>query len=489
MGRLPYPNFHSALDSPKHETLNVFKILSYNPATVNHWINIGHAHFKDFSLSKRERELLILLTTAKFRSTYEWTHHARVSDKFGISDRQRSEIAAAGRCAQYFGGGLFDAGAGFSEKDVTLLALLETIIEQPYVANELWAKAKRTFSEREIVEIISVQHKLDELLSKLVIFFWPVASFLHPALFLHSLAFSGTFAAGWTLVTLETWRNGNAWTLSGFSVHLGLIAQVLTFAFATPVYGFVHLLTSRTASTPSRGNMRIPYAVLKSLPLVFLVGNAVPSLAMVLPYSATNTVAVKQLLTAVWQPWPAYTAFGLTAAHFLLGGVFTSGDAGTLDGRKKSASAIRYIYAIAFGNAALSHLIAATVSVGTVVAPKVFHVDYVSVLHPAKILEAVLPWAENPVAQIKTLGDGVHVFLGWDYKIGTASLLLWAVVLYARAHVHYEGKCVSLLPFLGKIATLTALVGPAATAVELMWEREEFVLQSEDKQLAAKKKN
>lgn len=57
--------------------------------------------------------------------------------------------------------------------------------------------------------------KLDELLSKLVAFFWPIAAFQHPGLFLHSLAFSGTFAAGWTLVTLETWRSGNAWTLSG----------------------------------------------------------------------------------------------------------------------------------------------------------------------------------------------------------------------------------------------------------------------------------
>lgn len=58
-------------------------------------------------------------------------------------------------------------------------------------------------------------YKLDELISKLVIFFWPISAALHPALFLHTLAFAGTFAAGWTLVTLEAWRNGNAWTLSG----------------------------------------------------------------------------------------------------------------------------------------------------------------------------------------------------------------------------------------------------------------------------------
>lgn len=234
--------------------------------------------------------------------------------------------------------------------------------------------------------------------------------------------------------------------------------------------------------------MRIPYAVLVSFPLVFLIGNSVPSVAMILPLSSVNTIEIKQLLTALWQPWPAYTGFGLTAAHFLFGNVFTSGDKPTPDGRKKTAGALRYIYAIAFGNAAISHLAAATLTIGTVIAPKIFHPDYAVALHPTKVLQTLLPWT-SPVAQIQTLGDGVNNFLRWDYNLGTASLLLWTSVLYIRAHRHYEGKAVSALPFLAKIATLSALVGPAAAAVEIMWEREEFVLQSEDKALATKKKN
>ncbi|KAM3441580.1 hypothetical protein NHJ13734_002804 [Beauveria thailandica] len=332
-------------------------------------------------------------------------------------------------------------------------------------------------------------HKLDELVSKLVVFFWPVASFGHPALSLHSIAFSGTFAAGWMLVTLEAWRDGSAWTLSAFTVPVGVAAQVLTFAFATPVYGLLHLLTSAAASVPSRANMHIPYAVLQALPLVFLLGNAVPSLAMILPLSSWNTPAVKQLLVALWQPWPVYTAFGLTAAHLVLGGVLTAGDSPTPAGRKKSAGALRFVYALAFGNAAVSHLVAVTVTVGTAFAPAIFDPDYAVSLHPSKVLQTVLPWAANPVAQIQTLGDGVNIFLRWDYVLGTTSLLLWATVLHARAYKHYEGKCVDVVSLLAKIATLYAVVGPAGAAVELMWEREEFALQTEDKALTTKKKN
>lgn len=55
----------------------------------------------------------------------------------------------------------------------------------------------------------------DKLLTTLTVFFWPTVDGSHPALFIHSLAFSGTFAAAWVLVTLETWRVGNAWSLAG----------------------------------------------------------------------------------------------------------------------------------------------------------------------------------------------------------------------------------------------------------------------------------
>lgn len=157
MGRLPYPKFHSELDSPKHETLNVFKILSYSPSTVNHWINIGHAHFKSLSLTTRDRELAILLSTAKFRSTYEWTHHMLASGRVGITKTQLAEMEAAGRDTQYFGSQKFNTEAGFSERDVMLLTLVENIIEQPYVSDALWLKAKQVFSEREVIELISIQ--------------------------------------------------------------------------------------------------------------------------------------------------------------------------------------------------------------------------------------------------------------------------------------------------------------------------------------------
>lgn len=56
--------------------------------------------------------------------------------------------------------------------------------------------------------------KIDELLTLLTTFFWPATDGSHPALLLHTIGFSGTFGAAWILVTLESWRRGNAWTIA-----------------------------------------------------------------------------------------------------------------------------------------------------------------------------------------------------------------------------------------------------------------------------------
>ncbi|KAF7591038.1 hypothetical protein BBP40_002056 [Aspergillus hancockii] len=157
MARLPYPDFRTQHASSKHSTINVLKLLSYSTATVDHWANVGNAQFKHLALSDRDRELVILLSTAKFQSTYEWTHHIPISTKAGVTPEQRSEIKKAGKQSKYFSNRSFSSATGFSVKDQVLLTFVETIIEHPEVSDELWARIRGSFSDREIVEIISLQ--------------------------------------------------------------------------------------------------------------------------------------------------------------------------------------------------------------------------------------------------------------------------------------------------------------------------------------------
>lgn len=156
MARLPYPDYHTP-HAKSRSILNVMKLLSHSTATVNHWADVGNAQFKHLSLSPRDRELVIMLTTSKFNSAYEWTHHLPLSLKAGVTKKQQTALQASAKQKNYFIDGTYDPEAEFGEKDLILLTFVESIIQQPEVSDELWERVKATFSDREIVEIISLQ--------------------------------------------------------------------------------------------------------------------------------------------------------------------------------------------------------------------------------------------------------------------------------------------------------------------------------------------
>ncbi|KAJ5752581.1 hypothetical protein N7520_009498 [Penicillium odoratum] len=305
---------------------------------------------------------------------------------------------------------------------------------------------------------------IDRLLTVLTTFFYPALDGQSSTLLLHSIGFSGTFGAAWTLVVLESWRRGNAGTIAAFPAVFGLAAQVLTFAFATPLICALQLGCSVTARRPHADNIRVPRVVLAVLPAVFVIGFLVPTNLMVLPAPAVISSDWKQIAIASWHPWPAYVSFLTTAAYYVLGPFFTKN-------QRASISALRWVYASAFIHAGLSHLVTLIVSVATVVAPALFDARFVDSLHPSKVYSFPVPWSGLTV---NTVAEGVHVFLRWDYMIGSAGILLWALKLHTVAHRQILSS-ISWTSLLFKVALLTALSGPAGAAVELMWERDELI--------------
>ncbi|KAF4842175.1 hypothetical protein CGCSCA4_v008920 [Colletotrichum siamense] len=152
MARLPSPD-------PQAKGLNVLKQFAHAPATAKHWGSIGAAQFKNLELSNKNRELAILLSTAKFRSTYEFSHHVPVSTKEGVTDAQREVLIQAGKQKGFLAGQessekLKDL---FTQKERALLVFLEAVIESPEVDDKVFAGAKAELSDREIVELITLQ--------------------------------------------------------------------------------------------------------------------------------------------------------------------------------------------------------------------------------------------------------------------------------------------------------------------------------------------
>ncbi|KAJ5807335.1 hypothetical protein N7447_010791 [Penicillium robsamsonii] len=321
---------------------------------------------------------------------------------------------------------------------------------------------------------------VDNVLALLTVFFYPTLDGHNPSLLLHSIGFSGTFGATWTLIVLESWRKGNAGTVAAYPTIFGLIAQVFTFAFGIPLTCGLQLGSSITARRPHADNIRVPRAVLAALPLTFVVGYMLPTVAMTLPAPSVISVDLKQIAISFWHPWPAYVSILTTVAYFTLSPFFSNN-------HRASMSSLRWVYTFAFANASLSHIVSWVVSLATVIVPALFEDRFLSSLHPAKVFSIPLPWSGLTVNNV---GDGVHVFLRWDYLIGSAGVLIWAISLYTIAHKQLLST-VSWPSLLVKIFLLTVLAGPAGAAVELIWERDELVFSETggSKQVSKAKKS
>ncbi|KAJ5724404.1 hypothetical protein N7493_006132 [Penicillium malachiteum] len=332
------------------------------------------------------------------------------------------------------------------------------------LAQEAVASGKLPGLDEPLRTVYTGVEPIDKLLTVLTVFFYPAMDGQDSTLLLHSIGFSGTFAAAWTLVVLESWRKGNSGTIAAYPMVFGLLAQVLTFAFATPLLCALQLGCSVTARRPHADNIRVPRVVLAVLPTVFVIGFLVPSNLMVLPAPDIISVDWKQIAISSWHPWPAYVSILTTAAYYVIGPLFSNN-------HRASISSLRWVYASAFIHSAVSHLVTLTLSLTTVLAPALLGDKYVEALHPSKVYSFPVPWSGLTV---NTVPEGVHVFLRWDYMIGSAGILLWALKLHIVAQRQIVSG-VSWVSLLFKVGVLSLLSGPAGAAVELMWERDELV--------------
>jgi alkylhydroperoxidase family enzyme len=152
MARLPYPNYTSG----SRPAINIIKLFAHSPSTVDHWTAVGTAHYRSLELSRKLREVATVYLAARFQSSYESSHHVSLSAREGVTETQREMLReAALKEATFFALG---RGKGvFEERERAMLAFLETVVRGPEVSDGLWEATRKHFSDREIVELLSLQ--------------------------------------------------------------------------------------------------------------------------------------------------------------------------------------------------------------------------------------------------------------------------------------------------------------------------------------------
>ena len=132
----------SAMMPPGVPLLALFRILARSPRILR---KIRASNLLDRGpLERRERELVILRTTARCGSEYEWGVHAAIfARRFGLS---QAEVAASRRAGS--------RDALWSERDRLLIRLVDELHEQATLSDELWHAMRPLWSDEQLIELI-----------------------------------------------------------------------------------------------------------------------------------------------------------------------------------------------------------------------------------------------------------------------------------------------------------------------------------------------
>ena len=142
----PYaPAIQAAFDvvmPPGMPPLKLFRSLAHNPRVLQRLMAGGL--LDRGSISLRERELLILRTTALCGAEYEWGVHVAAYN--GAAGFTVAQLAAT--CEPASPPGLW------SESEQALLALAEALHASARVEDELWSRLRVHFSEAQLIECL-----------------------------------------------------------------------------------------------------------------------------------------------------------------------------------------------------------------------------------------------------------------------------------------------------------------------------------------------
>lgn len=255
----------------------------------------------------------------------------------------------------------------------------------------------------------------------------------------------------------------------------GLLIQNFTYAVITPLYLILHLSTSPTATSPTATNLNIEVTDLVAIPISVVIGYILPAVLLALPAPSVLTFDHKQILMAVWQAFPIWVDVLQRAIPFLVSNASNARRKPSTFPAEASSEyirAVRYVYLFALMLAGSTHISAMTLATTSKLFPALFAAEYVGVFNPSKVF---LPSTISMTTQMSSIGHGALLLLQYDGLTGSASLVLWASVLFVR--VYSRRRMFDWwLSFAAMVVLLTALVGPVGCVVALLWARDELVL-------------
>ncbi len=123
--------------------LNIFRVMLHRPKTAKALSDLLVSLLFGGELDDRLRELLIMRIGWTTGSDYEWTQHWRIAqEQFGCSEQDLLELRGDWRSSTHFG-----------EDEKTLLAAVDSLIEQGSLSSDLASECLERFGRNATIEL------------------------------------------------------------------------------------------------------------------------------------------------------------------------------------------------------------------------------------------------------------------------------------------------------------------------------------------------
>jgi alkylhydroperoxidase family enzyme len=129
-----------AVRLPNAEAVNIFATLVRHPGLFRRWMPFA-GKLLTGKLPARDRELLILRTAWRCRSSYEWGQHVRLAKAAEISDDEIDRIATG------------PAAPGWAPFDRTLLTAADELHDDARITDATWSDLAERYDERQVIEV------------------------------------------------------------------------------------------------------------------------------------------------------------------------------------------------------------------------------------------------------------------------------------------------------------------------------------------------
>ena len=256
---------------------------------------------------------------------------------------------------------------------------------------------------------------------------------------------------------------------------MGVLLQNLAYAVIIPIYLAIYLSSSPLVSSRNAHDYFVDRHVLSAIPLSMVFGYVIPTILMSLPAPSILSFHQKQTCIAIWQMFPMWVALLQAIIPSLFLTFKADQRLGGKEARKIELSTPRRLYILFVVIAGIGHVSTATLLATSKWFPGLFAPQFKGVFD----LQAVfLPAAVSPSVKMPSIGAGALLLLQYDQLIGSASMVVFATVMYvvARRQTGSRHSIGSLLMWGLAAAVVT---GPLGYAVACVWARDELVVQAD----------